>query len=266
MKRFLSFIGVLALIALGVGIGIIAPFFFPKPLVLEQDANVSDIDPETISIEHRTDAGSYINIQSTQLEPDTLLIFYPGGLVRPQAYTWLGVALAPLGVQTVIPEFFTDLAVTAPNRAEALIALYGENDALDAGQTEGFQPLSKRVVLAGHSLGGAMAARYALRNPNNADALILMASFSADSDDLSALPIAVLSQAAEFDGLAELTEVQASLARLPDDTQLDVIEGAVHSFFGRYGSQRSDGTPTVTRAQAEADIVASLESFLSQLE
>lgn len=165
--------------------------------------------------------------------------------MRPQAYEWLGVALAPHGVRTLIPVFPFDLAVTAPNRAEKLLSL-----------TQG-----KNVVLGGHSLGGAMAARFALRHPEAVTGLVLMGAFSAESDDLSTLPLDALILAAEHDGLAMLAEVRTGLTRLPETSQLTVIEGSVHSFFGRYGPQRGDGLPSVTRA-AERQVTAALRGFL----
>nr|WP_269779014.1 alpha/beta hydrolase [Propioniciclava soli] len=73
-------------------------------------------------------------------------VLYPGALVRPQAYEWIGHALASGGVTTLIPEFGADLAFTGIDRAETVAA------SLAPGL---------RVVVGGHSLGGAMAAQYA---------------------------------------------------------------------------------------------------------
>ena len=106
--------------------------------------------------------------------------------------------------------------MTAPNRAEELSVLAD----------------GKRVVIGGHSLGGAMAARFVARRPDAASGLVLMGAFSAEGDDLSALPLRVLVLAAENDGLATLSEVRAGLSRLPDTAELTVVGGAVHSFFG----------------------------------
>ena len=92
-----------------------------------------------------------------------------------------------------------------------------------------------------------------------------MGAFSANSDDLSTLAIPVLSLAAEYDELATLDEVKASLVRLPKDTTLEIIEGAVHSFFGRYGPQRGDGIPRVSRNQAEIEIISALKAFIDLL-
>lgn len=75
-------------------------------------------------------------------ETDVLVIIYPGGLVRPQAYEGLARQQAVSGRVTAIPEFPFDLAVLSTDRAGTLIDRYG---------------LHKKVVLIGHSLGGAMA-------------------------------------------------------------------------------------------------------------
>jgi hypothetical protein len=245
MRRVLSFIGILAFIALGFGAGVFYMLLPRTPVVLNQDAVVETIPASDVRVELKNDAGQYIDIQPIG-EAKTLFIFYPGGLVRPQAYEWLGVALAPLGVRTVIPVFTADLAVTAPNRANQLLEKLGSYE---------------RVVMGGHSLGGAMATRYALNNPNKFNSLVLMGAFSANSDNLSTLTLPTLVLAAEHDGLATLAEVQAGLPRLPTNTTLNVIEGSVHSFFGRYGPQRGDGIPTVSRAQAEEAILTALRTF-----
>lgn len=241
--RFALFIFILAVLAFAAGR--LYPILRRPPLVLHQDAAVTGVDPAQVSVLYNPDLGGFIDI-APQTGFSTLLIFYPGGLVRPQAYVWLGVALAPHGVRTLIPVFPLDLAVAAPDRAEKLLALAD----------------GKRVVLGGHSLGGAMAARFLTRHPSAATGLVLLGAFSADGDDLSALPLDVLVLAAEHDGLASLSEVRAGLARLPDTAQLTVINGSVHSFFGRYGPQPGDGLPTVTRAAAERRITGVLEAFL----
>jgi hypothetical protein len=242
MKRLLSGIGILALIALGFGAGVFYMLLPSTPVVLHQDAVVKDVVQPPIDL--KEDAGQYLDIQP--IGATTLFIFYPGGLVRPQAYEWLGVVLAPLGVRTLIPVFTADLAVTSPNRAAKLLEVAGDYD---------------RVIIGGHSLGGAMAAKFALKNSEKIEGLILMGAFSAQSDDLSALDMPTLSLAAEHDGLATLDEVKSGLVRLPKDTTMEMVEGAVHSFFGRYGPQPGDGIPTVSREQAEADIRSSLENF-----
>ena len=218
------------------------------PVAPLQDAVVPRVSPDTYTVSLEQDAGGYIDISPAE-DADTLFIFYPGGLVRPQAYVWLGVALSRVGVRTVIPVMPFDLAVAAPNRADGLL------EAL---------PAFERVIIGGHSLGGSMAARYALNHSQAVDALVLMGSYSAPGDDLSELELNVLVLAAENDGLATLEEVREGLTRLPETTQTSTIPGAVHSFFGRYGPQAGDGIPSVVRAEAEAVIFNALNAFLRE--
>ncbi len=251
MKRFLSFVGILALVALGAGLGVAYMLLRPEPLVLHQDAVVAEVSSTSYTSTFVNEVGGYLDIRPAEGDAETLFVFYPGGLVRPQTYEWLGVAVAPLGVRTLIPVMPLDLAVIAPGRATQLL--------------DSLETLPSRVVVGGHSLGGAMAARYALRNPERVDGLVLMGAYSAGNDDLSILDLSVLDLAAEHDGLATVAKVRDGLSRLPPDTRLELINGSVHSFFGRYGPQRGDGVPTVTRAQAETQISEELRVFFSAL-
>ena len=125
MKRLLSFIGILALIALGMGLGVLYMLVRTEPLVLQQDAVVSGAPENLVESSLREEAGGFIDIRPATKDARSLFIFYPGGLVRPQAYEWLGVALTPLGVRTVIPVMPFDLAVTAPNRADGIFRAAG---------------------------------------------------------------------------------------------------------------------------------------------
>lgn len=232
------------------GLGVAYMLLKPEPLVLHQDAVVAEVSSTSYTSTFVDEAGGYLDVRPSEREAEMLFVFYPGGLVRPQAYEWLGVTLAPLGVRTLIPTMPLDLAVIAPDRATKVL------EGLD---------VPSRVVIGGHSLGGAMAARYALRNAERINGLVLMGAYSAGNDDLSGLAIPVLDLAAEHDGLATVEKVRDGLSRLPPGTQLDIVDGSVHSFFGRYGPQQGDGLPTVTRAQAEAQITEDLRAFFSAL-
>ena len=222
--------------------------FQSPPLVLGQDA-VTLKASLAARVTLQKDGGHFINIQPANGEAHTLLVFYPGGKVRPQAYEWLGRALAEDGVQTIIPVFPLDLAVLGVNRADHLIDRYGKR---------------KRIFVGGHSLGGAMAAQYASRKAVRVDGLLLAAAYPARNTSLRRTSLKVLSLLAEKDGVAPPADVRDGLNRLPPGTKLVVVPGAVHSFFGRYGPQRGDGLPRVSRAEAEAVILQSVRAFLKE--
>lgn len=223
--------------------------FVPGPLRPSADAAVPGVPSVHVRIASYDDVGGGVEIAPVDGGADVLLLLYPGGLVRPHAYAWIGVALAPVGIRTLIPTMPLDLAVLGRDRASRLI--------------EGKRQGERRVVVAGHSLGGAMAASWLARNPGAVDGLILMGAYPAGGDDLSGLSLPTLVLAAEYDGLATLAEVEDGLARLPAGTGVEVIAGAVHAFFGRYGPQRGDGLPTVPRAVAEREIAGAVEAFLA---
>lgn len=251
LRQRLRPLALVLLLVLGVALGLLWPTLHRSPLMLGQDAAYPGAQARVSWSEAD---GGVIDVQPTTGRAATLLVVYPGGLVRPQAYQWLGTALAPAGVETVIVRFPLDLAVTGINRADAVIARYAQG---------------RPVVLAGHSLGGAMAAQYlSSQNVGGAAAgkvrgLILMGAYPAGNVSLKGQTnLAVLSLLGEHDTVAKASDVKGGLTRLPASAKLVTIEGSVHAFFGRYGPQKGDGVPTVSRADAEAQIVRAVLTFL----
>lgn len=230
---------------LGYGVGWAQPLVLRPPLVVGQDA-ITDTGSGAISAGIE-DAGGRVLVIRPRAEATKLLVLYPGGLVRPQAYEWLGRALAERGVLTVIPEFTADLAVIDKDRATVLLDRYG------AG---------KPAVIAGHSLGGAMAADYAARHQDRLAGLILMAAYPPDGVELSGGRLRALSLLAEHDGVADPAKVRGGMAHLAPASALVVVPGAVHAFFGRYGPQSGDGQPTVDRSTAERFIIRTVGDYL----
>lgn len=251
IKRLLKAVGLLLGLAVVFGIGWAWPILVRPPLVVGQDA-ITDAASTRVEVSVEDAGGRTIVARPPAGTPDRdlLVIVYPGALVRPQAYEWLARALATDGYLTVIPEFSFDLAVVDAGRAETLIERYGQG---------------RRTALAGHSLGGAMAAQYAADHPGGLAGLVLLAAYPGDSAELSTSGLPVVSLVGEHDEVVNADALAAAWQRLPSDTRRVVIAGGVHSFFGRYGPQAGDGVPTVSRAVAEQQIAATLRDFLSGL-
>ncbi|MBN9106095.1 MAG: dienelactone hydrolase family protein [Propionibacteriaceae bacterium] len=255
MRAVRRILGILVVLAIGFGVGWAWPIIVRPPLVVGQDA-ISSAATTKVQVKIENAGGRVLVARppSGVAEQQTLVIIYPGGLVRPQAYEWLARREAALGRLAVIPEFSFDLAVLDSGRADALIAKYG------AG---------RKVVLIGHSLGGAMAAQYlsdkAKQGQYPVAGLILMAAYPADGIDLTGAKFAALSLRAENDTVAAEAKVEGGLKQLPKGTRLEVVDGAVHAFFGRYGPQAGDGVPTVTREAAQTQIGAYVDDFIASL-
>jgi hypothetical protein len=186
------------------------------------------------------------------IEPQTGLVFYPGGRVEYRSYAPALRLVAEAGYLVVLPWMPLNLAVFNPNRADEVIAAY---------------PQVQHWAVGGHSLGGSMAANYLNSHPHKAQGLVLWASYPADSDNLSASGVKVVSVSASNDGLSTPAKIDASRRLLPADTTWVVIQGGNHAQFGSYGAQGGDN-PAALDALAQqrqaANATIALLSLLGQ--
>jgi len=192
----------------------------------------------------------WLIFRPTSGQPAVGLVLYPGARVDPRSYAPAAHALAAEGYLVVIVPMPLNLAVLAPDRAAEVIAAF---------------PEIGRWAVGGHSLGGAMAARFAYQNPDAAQGLALWAAYPASGDDLSGYSTAVTSISATEDGLSTEEEIAASRPLLPPDTSWVAIEGGNHAQFGWYGPQAGDGTATISREEQQKQIVAATLDLLSRL-
>jgi dienelactone hydrolase len=183
-------------------------------------------------------------------DPAVGLVLYPGARVDPRAYAPAARALAQEGYLVVIAPMPLNLAIFAPDQAAEVMAAFPEVD---------------RWALGGHSLGGAMSARFAYQNPDAVQGLVLWAAYPASTDDLSSHSLAVTSIYGTRDGLATGDKIAASRPLLPLDTSWVAIEGGNHAQFGWYGSQSGDNTATISREEQQDQIVAATLSLLAGL-
>ena len=177
-------------------------------------------------------------------DPVAGLIFYPGGKVEFTAYAPLMEACAERGVLCVLLRMPANLAVFDQNAADGVAADY---------------PGVSRWYVGGHSLGGSVAAIYAAGHADDLAGVVLLAAFS--TSDLSETDLQVLSVYGSEDGVMSAGQYASARPNLPDDTTELVIQGGCHAYFGSYGAQSGDGTPTITRDEQirqTADAVAAL--------
>lgn len=175
-------------------------------------------------------------------EWDTALIFYPGGKVECDAYIPLLVRCAEEGVACLLVEMPGNLAVLDMGAAQRVRELY---------------PEVENWYLAGHSLGGSMAASFA-SEADWVDGLILLAAYS--TADVSRIP--TLSIYGTEDGVMNREKYAEYLENLPDDLTEFVIEGGNHAFFGVYGSQEGDGTPAISNEEQIALTASQIIDFI----
>ena len=200
-----------------------------------------------------------LNDNSVQLEdgllvfqPDSTtdkgLIYYPGGLVDPEAYAVSAQGIADAGYLVVVPKMPLNLAFLGINRADGIRASYPEIDSW---------------VIGGHSLGGAMAAEYAKNNVNNIDGLIMYASYPANYDDFIDFPVPILTIIGSNDPGSIRQE--AFYETVSASASIYVIEGGNHRQYADYSYQNNDGIATISAAEQQEQIITATVQFLDSL-
>jgi len=159
------------------------------------------------------------------------LIFYPGGKVEYTAYVPLMQACAEKGILCVLVEMPFNLAVFDINAADGIQKEY---------------PEIEDWYIGGHSLGGSMAASYLADHTEDYEGLVLLGSYS--TADLSQTDLDVLSVFGSEDKVMNRKKYEENKSNLPSDFTEYVIDGGCHAYFGMYGAQDGDGTPSITNA------------------
>jgi dienelactone hydrolase len=178
------------------------------------------------------------------------LILYPGAGVEPAAYAPLAVEIADSGFFVSIQQAPLGLAILDSDMAQVSLDSY---------------PDIGTWAVGGHSLGGAMAARFASQS-SEIDGLVLLAAYPESGLDLSDSGLEVISIYGDRDLLATPDDVLGARPQLPDDTEFVLIEGGNHAQFGSYGHQPRDGEAAIPASEQRNEIAGSVSSFLTDLE
>ncbi len=158
------------------------------------------------------------------------LVFYPGAKVEASAYAPLMNELAQRGIDCFLVQMPCNLAFFGINAADAFI----QNPAYPYD----------RWYLAGHSLGGAMAADYAAGHMDRLSGLVLLAAYPTKSLQAADFPVLVVY--GSNDEVVNRDRIEQGLDLMPPVYEEIVIEGGNHAQFGSYGEQDGDGEPSIS--------------------
>lgn len=177
------------------------------------------------------------------------VVIYPGGRVAPEAYAPLARSLAESGSLAIIIPMPLNLAVLDAGAATAAIEAHPQIDTW---------------VIAGHSLGGTMAARYAYENPDRADGLVILAAYPEAHINFRGRDLAVATVYGDQDGLVAVSEVERSFAQLPTDAIKILVKGGNHAQFGWYGEQAGDLPAQIGRYEQQSQVVEAVLRILDE--
>lgn len=206
---------------------------------------------EPVCNEYLTSSDNYQFIEDSSFyaflhsDSDTVFIIYPGAKVDHHAYGQLASHLAASGMDVYVIRMPFHMALFNIRAADAIL----KNDSYS------------RAYLCGHSLGGTMAARYVIDNPDKASGLILLASYP---DKKLPDDVLMLSIYGDHDGCLEMEPYRNARDNWPKVSLEQVIEGGNHAQFGQYGFQKGDGTASITADQQISETAEVIISFLKQ--
>lgn len=176
-----------------------------------------------------------LTILSPSVPSDTAIIFYPGAKVEAEAYLPLLEQINQTGVTCILVHMPFHMAIFDADAAQEVMEQF---------------PDVRYWYMAGHSMGGAMASRFASDHPEEIDGLILLGAYLyGDYPDEKTLTVyGSLNQSVEdhIDYTENIVE----------------IEGGNHAQFGNYGPQKGDLPATISAEEQQRQTVEAIEQFL----
>ncbi len=158
---------------------------------------------------------------------ENVVIFYPGGKVEAKAYEPIMQMIASNGIGCALVDMPLHLAVFNIDGADNVMKQF---------------PDVENWYLSGHSLGGAMAAEYAVSNQDRLSGLILLAAYPTKEFSKQFPVLSVYGSNDKVLKHDKYTEYIVNATNLEEV----ILEGGNHAQFGNYGMQSGDGVAHIT--------------------
>lgn len=235
-------LAVLAVLLLAVAGGIW--YLQPQPLLPEAQASLG-AKPDTAFQK----VGDRYEWMPPSMHYSVGLIVYPGAKVPPAAYGPLAQRIAAHGYLVVVVSMPANLAILDIDAAKPVIADH---------------PEVTRWAIAGHSLGGAMAAQFIAGNPGVMRGLALWAAYP--GTDISGSGVACTSVYGTLDAGAAKITAPDTARLLPPDCVFVPIEGGNHEQMGWYTGQPNDPPATISRDAQQTAVAAATLAMLARVQ
>ena len=228
-KKCLMAVGILLLLLV-----ILAGVFF---WYVSDYYRAEDVALEVMAQDSNTTVQNNLTILSPTYSTDTALIFYPGAKVEAEAYLPLLDQIRQTGVTCILVHMPFHMAIFDADAAENVMARF---------------PEYQHWYISGHSMGGAMASKFASDHPDQVDGLILLGAY-------------IYGDYPDEDTLTIYGSLNQSVEEHIDYTENIVeIEGGNHAQFGNYGPQKGDLPAAISAEEQQKQAVEAIEAFLAQ--
>jgi alpha-beta hydrolase superfamily lysophospholipase len=126
------------------------------------------------------------------------------------------------------------------------------------GMTDKYPEIDNWYI-GGHSLGGSMAASFIADNTDDFDGLILLGSYST-----AIVTLPVLSVYGSEDKIMNREKYDKYKSNINSSLTETVIDGGCHAYFGMYGAQDGDCTPSVSNEEQIHLTVEEIIKFINK--
>jgi hypothetical protein len=240
-RRTIAFVIVALLVVVG-GVG--AWYLQPQPLLPEAQESLG-AKPDTAF----TKVGDNFEWMPPSMHYSVGLIVYPGAKVPPAAYGPVAQRIAAHGYLVVVVSMPLNLAILDIDAAKPVMASH---------------PEVMRWAIAGHSLGGAMAAQFISGNHGVMRGLALWAAYPAT--DISGSGVACTSVYGTLDAGADKMASADTRRLLPADCVFVPVEGGNHEQMGYYTGQPNDPPATISRDEQQAAVAQATLEMLAKVQ
>ena len=226
-------------------------------LVYSTDKNLASPTTEALAALTTDDSvavddGEWLVMRPSASTPTAGLILYPGANCDIRGYAPLLREIAAAGYLAVVVSMPFDFSIFAPDRADDVRAAF---------------PEIQDWVIAGHSMGGAMAGRYAYHHADDLAGLILWDSYPPSANSLadSSLPVVHIHRATA-DGMPP-QKFEDMRDVFPPSSVWVPVPGGVHMYFGSFdgGGYVEEWVPQITRDEQQTTVIAATLDGLARM-
>jgi dienelactone hydrolase len=228
-----------------------------------------------VRVDQTVQADVYVPMTSTEEVaegPFPLVVGIQGGGVEPKAYRWLYRHITSRGFVVLAPHHPGDLPIFATGNASEVVQALRRWSRRSSGPLEGMVD-GRRSAILGHSLGGVVAAKNWLYEPESFSDLVLLASYPAESEDYRRKPSPdgdrVLSIIGGRDARSDdaVGKAHRGIERIREPSTFAVVEGMNHYQWGDLPSQSqlaNDAAPTIDTNDARRRALPLIDAFLQR--
>jgi poly(3-hydroxybutyrate) depolymerase len=184
------------------------------------------------------------------------MVFIPGASVEPTAYAPLARDVARSGYKTYVLKLPPP---SGPLDAHKASGVAKAKAVISADRSV------QRWLVAGHSLGGAIAAQFVRENPDLVAGYVLIGTTHPTVVDLSSFDLDATKVVATEDPIASEAKSRNNAQLLPKTTRWVRVEGGNHSQFAWYERQQGDGAATISRDRQQEITTGAILAALSRI-